>query len=90
LLNNYDETISWNQVKITSPAQVCAVTELNNSLIDNHLYSCQGVALDLEVRPKAQGFGIKTFGYRINLREADEVRLSTSKGPDSDRGPPFE
>jgi len=59
LSKNYDETISWNQVKTTSPAQVCVASELNNSLIDNHLCSCRRVALDLEVRPKAQGFGIK-------------------------------
>jgi len=56
LLNNFDETTTFNQINITSPTQVCTAIQLNNSLIDNHLYSWRGVNAS-DVRPKAHDFG---------------------------------
>jgi len=64
-------------------------SNLGEQQLKRQSHSWRGVNA-LEVRPKAQNFVIKTSGYRIHICEADEVRPSPSKGPDSDRGPPFE
>jgi len=42
-MNNYEKTITLNQINITSPTQVCSAIKLNNSLVDNHLRNWRGV-----------------------------------------------
>jgi len=81
------QLLIWTKKIVACPT--CMHCNLAEQQLNRQSHSWRGVNA-LEVRPKAQNSGIKISGCRIHLWEADEVRPSPSKGPDSDRGPPFE